>query len=383
MNNTDIEEVSVSSPDHNPVAPESAAQDAAFPSPGSQLRAAREAKGLTQAQVTAEINLAQRHVQALEEDRYDALPGSTYVRGYIRQYAQLLGLDPAPLIAHVERLLPATVVASPIEAHLRGGHAPSHPAPALGQVVRKPVRLPALPGNLTPARLLPVAIAGVLIVGAIFWHGEEAPEVPQLDDTMTLDIDAEMAGAQPTGNELPPLVEPAPAAAEAVPAAPVQDAASAPTETAPATAPAPVPPVMPAAPVAPAAPATAPATTPAAAPAAVPARPVAAVPAATPAAPSAAAATSAPAKPEAPAAPRSESLSFNFTGKSWISVRDATGQELVYGLKNAGQTVNVTGQAPFSINIGNVNVTTLSRNGKPVSLKPYTRGEIASFRLNP
>lgn len=83
----------------------------------------------------------------------------------------------------------------------------------------------------------------------------------------------------------------------------------------------------------------------------------------------------------APVAPRIDSLSFNFTGKSWISVRDATGQELVYGLKNPGQTVTVTGQAPFSINIGNVNVTTLTRNGRVVSLKPYTRGEIASFRL--
>ena len=64
-------------------------------------------------------------------------------------------------------------------------------------------------------------------------------------------------------------------------------------------------------------------------------------------------------------------------------MRDATGQELVYGLKNIGQAVTVTGQAPFSINIGNVNVTTLSRNGRSVNLKQYARGEIASFRLAP
>ena len=64
-------------------------------------------------------------------------------------------------------------------------------------------------------------------------------------------------------------------------------------------------------------------------------------------------------------------------------MRDATGQELVYGLKNAGQAVTVTGQAPFSINIGNVHVTSLSRNGRNVNLKQYARGEIASFRLAP
>ena len=90
-------------------------------------------------------------------------------------------------------------------------------------------------------------------------------------------------------------------------------------------------------------------------------------------------------KPVASVAPPPgiDSLNFSFTGKSWISVRDATGQELVYGLKNAGQAVTVTGQAPFSINIGNVHVTSLSRNGRSVNLKQYARGEIASFRLAP
>lgn len=62
-------------------------------------------------------------------------------------------------------------------------------------------------------------------------------------------------------------------------------------------------------------------------------------------------------------------------------MRDATGQELVYGLKNPGQTVSVSGQPPFTINIGNVHVTSMARNGKAVNLKPYTRGDIASFRL--
>lgn len=368
MNNTDIEEVAVSSADQNPAAPNLAAQGSALPSPGGQLRAAREAKGMTQAQVTAEINLSPRHLQALEDDRYDVLPGTTYVRGYVRQYAQLLGLDAAPLIAQIERLLPSTVVASPIESHLRGGHAPAHAASA-GQAARKSLRLP---DNLTAAKLVPVAIAGVLIVGAIFWHGDDAQELPQIDDTMTLDIDADMAGAQPAANELPPLVEPAPVPAPAEPAvaAPASEEVAVPA--APVASANPATPAPPAA-VVPVKPAE---TTAQPAPAAVAARPADAAPAATPAAPGVTA-------PSTSVAPRSESLSFSFSGKSWISVRDATGQELVYGLKNAGQTVNVTGQAPFSINIGNVNVTTLSRNGKPVSLKPYTRGEIASFRLNP
>ncbi|MBA4152386.1 MAG: hypothetical protein C0509_07485 [Acinetobacter sp.] len=81
------------------------------------------------------------------------------------------------------------------------------------------------------------------------------------------------------------------------------------------------------------------------------------------------------------APPTIETLSFSFTGASWISVRDGTGQELVYGQKNAGQSVTVSGRPPFAINIGAVNFTSLIYNGNAVDLQPYARGNIASFRL--
>jgi len=69
---------------------------------GSLLREAREAKGLTlsEAQQTTRIN--SKYLQALEEGRYDQLPTQVHVRGYLRNYAKYLMLDPNPLLERYE-----------------------------------------------------------------------------------------------------------------------------------------------------------------------------------------------------------------------------------------------------------------------------------------
>ena len=60
---------------------------------GAQLRAAREAQGLTLAQVAAETRIPQRHLQTIEEGNFAALPARTYAIGFSRSYAKLVGLD--------------------------------------------------------------------------------------------------------------------------------------------------------------------------------------------------------------------------------------------------------------------------------------------------
>lgn len=60
---------------------------------GAQLRAAREAQGLTVAQVAAETRIPQRHLQTIEEGNFAALPARTYAIGFSRSYAKLVGLD--------------------------------------------------------------------------------------------------------------------------------------------------------------------------------------------------------------------------------------------------------------------------------------------------
>lgn len=73
--------------------------------PGAHLRAAREARGLSVADVAQVIRFSVRQIEAMERDDYAALPSATLVRGYLRNYARHLKLDPQPLIAMLDREL--------------------------------------------------------------------------------------------------------------------------------------------------------------------------------------------------------------------------------------------------------------------------------------
>lgn len=72
--------------------------------PGAQLALARNDLRLSHEEVAAKLHLATRQIQALEQDDYRSLPGPTYVRGYLKSYALLLGLTPGPILDAHARL---------------------------------------------------------------------------------------------------------------------------------------------------------------------------------------------------------------------------------------------------------------------------------------
>lgn len=65
---------------------------------GSVLTDARSQARLSQAEIARQMNLTVGTIQALEEDDFDSLPGPTYVRGYLHTYSKLVGLDDGQLI---------------------------------------------------------------------------------------------------------------------------------------------------------------------------------------------------------------------------------------------------------------------------------------------
>ena len=67
---------------------------------GTKLREVREARNLTLEQVSQALRIRPYHLQALETDDYSAIPSAAQARGFLRNYAEYLGLD-------VEELLPA------------------------------------------------------------------------------------------------------------------------------------------------------------------------------------------------------------------------------------------------------------------------------------
>ena len=116
---------------------------------GEQLRAARERKGLTLDRVADETNIAKRYIAGLEAEDFSVFPGDPYVIGFLRNYADYLGLpsdefvntyknikiqeQPMPIeeliprrgpsaLAVAASILGAVVVAAIVLAVVLGGH---------------------------------------------------------------------------------------------------------------------------------------------------------------------------------------------------------------------------------------------------------------------
>jgi len=289
---------------------------------GAQLRQVREARGETLSDVAQVLKLSRRQVEALENGRYDALPGPAFARGFLRNYARYLGLDPAPLMGGVEqRASSGTVELSPVSN-------------ATGEMPVGAGRR----NSSKPVTVLFFVLLAVVLAGWYFdWFQTEPPE----------DVNAAADAAEVAPIEGGVAIEPL--------EAPVAEApqAAAPGSAQPLTS------------AAPQAPAAAPVQ------GAGVAAPTAAAPAAVPTAPAA----------PAPAASDAGSLVFSFTGESWIEVRDAAGAVVYSGTNTVGATRTVQGKAPFALVVGNAKDVRLEYQGKAVDLAPHTRVTVARLTV--
>jgi cytoskeleton protein RodZ len=82
----------------NPILPESTVPEGDRGC-GARLRKAREAAGLTQADVASRLKMPVRVVQSLEAEDWSRLGAPVFVRGQLRSYSRLLGLMTAPMVA--------------------------------------------------------------------------------------------------------------------------------------------------------------------------------------------------------------------------------------------------------------------------------------------
>ncbi|WP_367341953.1 helix-turn-helix domain-containing protein [Limosilactobacillus sp.] len=75
---------------------------------GQKLRAAREAKGYTLDDLQQITKIQKRYLIAIEDDKFDQLPGDFYVRAFVKQYANTVGLDGDDLLKQYDDELPQT-----------------------------------------------------------------------------------------------------------------------------------------------------------------------------------------------------------------------------------------------------------------------------------
>lgn len=117
---------------------------------GQRLRKAREAKRISLAAVEEATRIRRQYLEALEADQYDALPGAVFLRGFVRNYALFLGLDPEEVLASL----------------------PSQPAAATPELARRePPRgdypMMDVPLQPAPSWLSVDLVVGILMIAAL------------------------------------------------------------------------------------------------------------------------------------------------------------------------------------------------------------------------
>jgi len=338
--------------------------------PGSDLKAAREARGMSVEDVAIRLHLESRTISALEADRYEQLPAPIFVRGYLRNYARLVGLDEEAL---VERY---------------GAQGVPEPSPDLNALSKRGGSAAALVWRA----LLWLAVIAV-VAGALVFYGPSLKDLWPGTPAGGPESSGAPGGVKPQATPAPG-VSSAPPPAAAVPTPPPGAEPASPPPTAPAPTPEPGVPAKPA----PAAPTPVPGQPQDQAPAQEPpAAPEPAAPA--PSGPPAGAGDQAPSRaPVSPSAPGTLSeqgapagaasvgapqgtLTLDFHGDCWTEVRDADGTRLVFGLMHAGEHKQLHGRAPFSVVLGNASAVSIVYDGKPFDQSRYTRGNVARFQV--
>ncbi|HUQ53075.1 MAG TPA: RodZ domain-containing protein [Gammaproteobacteria bacterium] len=291
---------------------------------GEMLRGARLAHDLTVEQLSTELRIEARQLNALEENRFEQIGVPVFVKGYLKQYGQRLGLDVRELLALYYKQT------------------------TLADVQVQPSRTIKLHDDRQITTWVLAAVVLLLVAVGLavwWWNGGSFSALPL------------------TRSAPAPAVSATPSSAEA--AAPQrrsveQPAAPTPTSTPPPAAPTSTPPAA----------AAALAETPA------------------PAADAAAASDVDSAAESEPAfvAPSDDGdeeptadvdaipLELTFDQESWAEVTDARGERLLYGLSAAGRRVAVGGVPPFAIVLGNASVVRLTVDGAPYPI-PTTRRE--------
>ncbi|EIJ81426.1 transcriptional regulator, XRE family protein [Bacillus methanolicus PB1] len=75
---------------------------------GNRLKEAREAKGLSLDQLQDLTKIQKRYLKGIEEGNFSMMPGKFYVRAFIKQYAEAVGIEPEELFEQYKNEIPST-----------------------------------------------------------------------------------------------------------------------------------------------------------------------------------------------------------------------------------------------------------------------------------
>ncbi|WP_412480723.1 helix-turn-helix domain-containing protein [Azonexus sp. IMCC34839] len=288
-----------------------------MPAVGTQLREAREALGLKVSDIAKTLKLGQRQVEALENGQWDGLPGATFIRGFVRNYARLVQLDPSLLVAQLDPIL-------------------VKPVDTLTVPRVQPADMPQFGGG--PARrdrlVVAIGLLAVLLASALYFLLPNDLAALRTDVQSLLDSMArkeEPAAPSSSVAQSEPVLPPG-----ATPQQVLNPQAVTPGET-----------------PAPAAPSASPSNV-------------------------AAAATSAPSLPSGVVDGQMRLVADK---EAWVEVRDRENKVVFSQRLAAGAEQIVGGQGPLSVVIGYAPGVRLFWRGQSIDLTPHSRGDVARLVL--
>jgi len=301
---------------------------------GQQLMLAREKAGMSIEEAARALNLNEETVEAIEDSALDMLPPVTFVQGYVRSYARLLGLSEEKILSEFEEEVPHE-----LESEL----VPRPPSPD-GANSQSPV--------IKMISVLIIVLAAVVLFYAVYSYyierterieqasqagddgamtqlppqapqielqSEVAADEPLIEDPGLVPVEEEQSTVEPVeeadnSSQQEIEIQPEEVADEAVSATTIED-------------------IMPV--------------------------------------------------PKPQPITGGDIMVLSAEQESWAEIVDANDIQLFYGMIVPGRELNLTGQAPFEVFLGNAPVVSLSLNSTDIDMTKYIRSNnIAQFKIS-
>ena len=294
--------------------------------PSETLRVARQLAGLSQEDIASKLKLSPRQIAAIETGDWSALPERTFTRGFMRNYARLVGVDPDSLGLD-------QVASQPHSANQL------KPTPAaIGEIVQQADRNGFSAARwVVPAVLIAALVIGVLYVQGHKWFGWDPSKF--LSTSATPIVKSAVVLKAESGEKTAAVMLTPNAASTASP--PATSSTSSGAVIAPNVSPR----------------AAGTITLEIAAPTLVLALPS---PAPVPAA-------------------GEKRISLSFKGKSWTEVRSKG--DVIFSETAVPGTREFNGAVPLSFTVGNAGNVVVTIDGKPFDMTELTRNDVARFRV--
>lgn len=314
---------------------------------GRALAEARQAQGLELADIAQQLKFMPRQIEALENERFDSLPGPTIARGMVRTYARFLKLEPEPLLEKM---------AGRVEV--------KDATPQLAQRFKQPVPF-SDSGKQSTLVYLALSVVVLGIAAGVFYEWRRSERAPKFVAAAVLPEERKEAPVPPKGAPVSEVAMAEPAVAS--PKVPEKPQAKAPEKP----------------------PAKAPEKVQAKAPEKAPEK-VAPAPVVTAPPPKVAEPRLAEAAPALPVVPAKDfgartgaanRLVLRFEEDAWAEVVDSNGRSLISSLNRAGTERSVRVSPPFNVVIGNAQHVKVVYNDHPVDLAPHVKVEVARFTI--